>query len=616
MATGSRPPDPDINWVQIKDFSPGIFQYSLGNLPLTYSTEFPLGSASYAIRCYNKPGVGLCPFASYSQPQNLLPFQAGTNNDVIYSVGLQAANPDLTFYAAQDGISAPYEMLFMAVVNVSNSTTYTAVYWSTGSLEDMSSDLLYTAPEVLQTISGFARISFTRARSTYGTDGFILSPQVWWTGGGNGLGLGVFAAPDWENSLPLLKVSTIEGSFLHEHSDRVLVFAQVNNLSYTLNGAWNGIPFPSTPINIVTSAFEEAYFTDPPDSITFNTTPNTYSTEGYSGYGAWGSMSTGELLLVKSGGGAVVVSGDPGFPSSDIFLPGVKGTGAVWGKAVTCQAGLAYVTESDGVYVWNGGNTASKISSPIPDEACIRTELLSNFSASEDQESWGPVAFNDNLGNYCFFANNWVYDSLNNSWWQCEDPNILSFGTFSHSSAQSDRYMWALPSRIISNTSLSGPQMVLPYLFDIKTMWNNYTWISNPIPAGGTGALATLTDVEIVVSNPTTTPATVRITPTVPPGQVHFNQQNQFQSALAIIPAETIAYRASYPFGYTDYNIEIKLEAANVGTQAAPIIHELNVGFKAIRTSDVGATQSTLQTSYWLMDDPVYGLIDQTTVVV
>ena len=63
---GNQTLQPDVQVVQIKDFSPGIFRYGVGSLSLNYSPQAPLGSASYAVRCINQPGIGLIPFYGYS----------------------------------------------------------------------------------------------------------------------------------------------------------------------------------------------------------------------------------------------------------------------------------------------------------------------------------------------------------------------------------------------------------------------------------------------------------------------------------------------------------------------------------------------------------------------
>jgi hypothetical protein len=53
------------------------------------------------------------------------------------------------------------------------------------------------------------------------------------------------------------------------------------------------------------------------------------------------------------------------------------------------------------------------------------------------------------------------------------------------------------------------------------------------------------------------------------------------------IPANTVAWRGSHRLGYSDYNIQLGVTAANNTAAAAPILHELSVGYTTTRTAGV-----------------------------
>lgn len=595
--------DGEIHWVPIDDFSAGIVRYGINStffntegpnfiisgVPVTYTPNAPIGSASSAFRCINKPGVGLVPFASYAVPQGMLPFVFPVFDpatDFSYSVGMetQMVGPEagdmLAIAVAYSGVQGGTEVMKTSIA-----------FWPNA--EAVPPGNTPTPPVFLGSHSpNLGGISFTRTRTTYtaGILNLLLGPQIWYSVSGGG----VFAIPDWNNESPQMQITFPETNypiaFLHAHTERVLVCSVIANGSY------------DNAHGVVSSAAEDIYFTVP-QGITFDpNSPNEYTTVDFSGYGAWGTIATGELFLVKASGGGVVVSGDPGYPSSSIFIAGVKGTGAICGKGIPCQTGLVYLTETDGAYLWNGSNTSEKVSAQIPDTDLIRKDLVELASGSVVQSI---STFHDYLGNLVFWANNYIYDSLNNSWWQSEDPDAHNFGCFAHSVFHSDSKMWALeqnPGRVVS-----------PYLFDTLIPQNSYEWTSNPIPAAGPGLLSHLAAVEVVVSNPTPRDALVTLQPTVPAGQTPYLNQNPAQAIAFRIPAFSVAWRGRANFGYEDFNIQISVKATNMGTQPAPIIHSINLGFKPTNTSDFSpSVQNTEQ--FWIVDDPTYGLADLTTI--
>ena len=58
------------------------------------------------------------------------------------------------------------------------------------------------------------------------------------------------------------------------------------------------------------SVNEQICFTDPPNSTTYGAQNEVFVAEEPYGYGAWGSISAGELFMAKQRGGGLIVSGD------------------------------------------------------------------------------------------------------------------------------------------------------------------------------------------------------------------------------------------------------------------------------------------------------------------
>jgi len=318
----------------------------------------------------------------------------------------------------------------------------------------------------------------------------------------------------------------------------------------------------------------------PPPSMTaayrYEAVYNYYTLENASGFGAWGSVSTGELVMIRRGQGAVMVAGDPAFPTFVTKLPAVHGTGQIMQRMTQCQTGSLYVTQTDGVYAWNGGNTSTKISPQIPDQAIIRPELEPGGLFSSGVV--GVRTWHDVLNNLVFFPNNWVFDSTSNSWWQCEDPDVFTSGGWAASGA-GVRFMYGVAATPVNNT-------YPVYQFDATTLTSSYLWESNPL-LSATETLVTIIRVEIVASNPTTTDCTVTITPTIPPGNVSRFANNP-QSVTFNIPPQTAGYRAFLPLGFTEYNICLRVEASNTNPDfQAPAIHQINADLIEAQTTGI-----------------------------
>ena len=130
------------------------------------------------------------------------------------------------------------------------------------------------------------------------------------------------------------------------------------------------------------------------------------------GYGAWGTISVGELFLIKKNGGGLIVYGDIDAITSAISMPGVQSVGDFVGRA---SAGpLPVWSTAPGAaraWVWNGGNTSQKISTQLRDsfyDATTATGMVGN-NYGFDVTHWQ---------NWIVFSNNYLYDLDHGGWWQ------------------------------------------------------------------------------------------------------------------------------------------------------------------------------------------------------
>jgi hypothetical protein len=310
-----------------------------------------------------------------------------------------------------------------------------------------------------------------------------------------------------------------------------------------------------------------AYFT-PPNYASFYPEMGTVT-------GAWGSISTGEYVGIYFEGGAFLVYGDLYNFSSTVKLPGVTGTaGMMWPGALT-PSGLIYTRLNDGAYVWNGDNVSQKISTQIPDDQFLRTKPPGFEQSSANTTSMAV------FGQFVVFPNNWTYDTLTQSWWLIEDPTVLNLQVW----CSSPLGLFGSPGYATAATGVSAT--LNTYYWSFTNAVSSYFWLSNPLPITQ-DALVSIQLIEIVASNPTATAATITILPQVPVNQRPLQQQNGNQPLTFTIPANTVAFRGSQRLGYTDYNVQLSVTSANTNSSnAAPILHELNVGYTVTRTAGV-----------------------------
>lgn len=222
-------------------------------------------------------------------------------------------------------------------------------------------------------------------------------------------------------------------------------------------------------------------FTDPPQSSDYGNQEDVITAEAPWGYGAWGTISVGELMLIKKNGGGVIVYGDIDAISSAIEMPGVQSVGDFVGKAAPGPLGLVYCSEQRGAWTWNGGNTAQKISNQLRDnfyDATTPTGLESNnygFSVAHWQD-------------WILFSNNYLFNQDTGSWWQLyPGSGNGNADTVGHTfwwwcEGRFGNQMYAAP---LNFGTAGGLNKNWWYMFDAKTPAPHWQWTSLPIHVDG-----------------------------------------------------------------------------------------------------------------------------------
>lgn len=600
----------------VTDFSPGIYQYSVGGLPITSPPSAPVGSASFAVRCINKPGIGLVPFYGYDphisptwtlptgNSPGVHPWSKFTMTGIATISGVAQKVPTGTTAGQFQPMPAqmfPYDD-FLAVTMLgmdNNNALYTG---GRAFLSDNgSTSTPFNFADCWPNPAGGSGFSTSTAVPYVCTWSFDVSMQLI-SAGFYSAYIFAFCPGLYSMTLGGNQPYSLPGVLAGNHttfglcdptpfvpSSGIACFASTNRLCYVAPP--NGIQLDDD--TSASSVGDDLFiYTDPPaQGPVASSVPGilaggaiVYTIDGGGGFGAWGSVSTGELILIRRNTGAVVVYQDSAFPSTVVKLPAVKGTGAIMQKMVMSGAGAVYVTEDDGVYAWNGNNTSQKVSNQIPNGVCLRQEMEPNgFDTVHNRGFVGPRQWNDVLNGLVFFPNNWVFDSLNGNWWQCEDPSVTNYGAFS--AGQGSPLMYATPAPSTSSGSFAPGAAITTKAFNANTLASSWKWTSNPIPAPTPGVIATLLSVEIHATNPTATACTFVVTPTVPPGYTSTFGNNP-QPQTYTVPPNTAGFRQSLPFGFNEYNFCIQIVAQNTNaSNPGPILHGMYLGFGNIRNT-------------------------------
>lgn len=448
-------------WVHIEDFTPGIWTKSFVDELAIVPAPLGASQAPGTWGCGALPGGGLGPLpglvfkSTYTET-----FRGATD---VFVVGM-AVNPAL--------VSGHTELVIM-VEATSGSHHYFLPY---SYVPTVAINNIATAQITANPTPGFFGAPYptwTRMRATDpttkpGYPTLVFPASV--TTDPHGTSGHLFAYPD----------PTTRTAF--KAKDLITVSATGHGITGQVIGYSNavvvltGVKY-TWPAGTGITINENIDFTTPPNSDTYGNQQTVFVAENPWGYGAWGSISTGELLLVKKEGGGVIISGTIASPVSAIYLPGIQPTGDFVGHADASELGLFYCSQNMGAWVWNGGNTSQKIS----------TQLLDNFYDC----STGKIASNNygffacRWGQYIVFSNNYIYDTATQSWWLLyPQTNGVGAGTnyrrFFHYSVGRNGYeLWACPLVLSATGVTPGPGWV--YRFDSRLAAKRYRWQSLPI---------------------------------------------------------------------------------------------------------------------------------------
>lgn len=549
------PIDPNpLQYVTIDDFRAGMVSSTLPSTDVNFkasSLNLPPGAADpqQTIGCYALPTGQLAPLPAIAQTQSFTMDTSGaTGLDTTFpirTIGLATAGPGTVSTAGApftDSSAVYNDELFLFVSGRQSGGNFQRfnlflrkLYFGTvpADYRATQTGVCYTAADANGTQWRGITHAFTRARAAnYYQPGYPMMVYEWSespsiVSGVSTVFAGGFPAPAapavdgvWNTAAFTSPVQMVA------HLGRIIFLSETG----WAHGAGNGV--------ITTN--EDIFYTDPPNSITPNTgSPTTILDPQYpGGYGAWGSITYGELILIKRYGGAILVEGDIYSPQIT-RLTGVRSTGDMCNPGSWSPKGLVYCVEDDGVWLWEGGNNSRKISR-IQDDFFVLKDGQATSGVKVKHTSWGQ---------FVVFPNGYIWDSVTEGWWSLPTTGIgalESLGVPESGKGNPSHLFFATPKALDDG---AGNFKIKVYVYDSTNLGGSYTWASQPIVptdtrvdisevilnfTGGSGNSNTIT--VKTGSNLGTTFGTVTLTPDpVTPVRVRIPGGAKNQDSIRII---------------------------------------------------------------------------------
>jgi hypothetical protein len=546
-----------LQYIHINDFSPGCYDASLiaGSNPVPSPQSAPgpfpapLGAADANVThgCMNLPTGGLGPLPQMIQSHSIGDFGINIGPApqyiiAMFSTNMNAQNASDELVLVQTHYSSPTQIYNINSILwespggnqlvLSNATNYTAFHPVTCCYPYMTrvteNDPTTTVgdPVLVLPITGWLNPANTSAMLTYPIPGSIA-----------------YSAADIATSGDIV-------GYGFGHQGRICSLVPTA-------GRWPGSP----PLQGAPDALS---YTEPANSTTWGSPPQdeVFGPENPYGYGAVTSVSAGELFLVKTHGGAIVVQGDLNNPTVTT-LSAVKSTGPIFGKSDSDPNGSYYCVQNEGAWAWNGGNASTKVSAQLDDNffTCPNLPPLTTMGL----QAYGYYV--QRWGDWMLFSNNWLYNSGGGGgWWRLYDPAAASF--FYYTPGQNTNIMYAGVPLVSSDNT---PVM---FEFDSTNGTNLWLWQSLPIRPQANDRTIEVREVTIRAANPTLDAG----------ANVAVNMVDSDGNLLGNSPAWAMSSTTrgvqirTFNFGVQTEDITINLGAG--GQQTAPIIYDITVGYR------------------------------------
>lgn len=434
------------------DFSKGIVQKT-GILGALTNSPAQLGAASIqnTYRCIALPGGGLGPLPKkvrdLTHPSLVAGLQYNTVGMLVFGPVYHTANSPVVFPPFEG--ATPFEM--HVGVEWDEAGTHHFIwrryrYFSDNGFDDLKtltsanlgkfSPLYLTADRanpLLPTLAGYPIVvgSWVAVEDPAVTASFVSA----------------FPDPAASTVTGVFDYGISSGGKVIGHQNRIVAF--VRTMSNHGGAGTDYVPFD-----------EFVTYTLPNDTA-IDASNQAFGEEFPVGYGCIGSMDSSDLLLIKHFGGAYLVQGGINDPLVR-RLPGVVGTAGVECVGTSTPIGFVYLVNKDGVYAWQGGDGSVLLSPQLEDNFWDAGAAPYLFKGSFT--SWG---------NWILVPNNFVFDTMTESWWRIEDPTVATYFLYQRDPINNVLYA----GRTFAKNELGS---IYASGYDRATPATNFSWQSQP----------------------------------------------------------------------------------------------------------------------------------------
>lgn len=553
------PPRDDLQWIELTDFSPGIFSNNnlAGGLNVT-STNLALASPTNTVRCRSLPTGGLGPVPRRTFDFSLASVPGAGNGYTYYINGLGTWGQVFAFPATDTDIDHRIEVHLP--ISYTTGGTYDNVFkWVReriyNNVPTTEVILTDTSTDGVPEQGQYAFLMKTRMNPADPLEpGQAVMVCVY---GGYGQGLRVSAAhPDPATPTANSTVEVGDDTTLWRravaHQGRI-AFGKFINYG---RGATTTL-----------SSEENIVWTETNDTALVSTTPAVFVPEVDASITDWASMSANQMVVVKSLGGGYVLQGD----LSDVTvvrLPNLMSPdGADTVQGCNTPIGWVYSAGDRGLYVWNGGDSSKPLSPQLDGRSFTDTGGVAFAEGSHrgSCDRWMDLLLAPDL---------WMCDLETRGWWRLDDPDDAAFHDTPVCYWSSTKFN---SQAVGCRARLDDDDDELFYIWDYGDLAYSYSWQSHPIWVSQDKYL-TVREGLVALQGSGQVIVTV----------LDVNDDTNLSTQIIDVDSDVIQ-NFRFNVGISAENLAIRFESAggipsNLGTAEAPLIHRAFFGWEPSST--------------------------------
>ncbi len=460
-------PRADLQWIELTDFSPGIFSNTnlAGGLNVT-STNLAFASPTNTYRCRALPTGGLGPLPRMKEAFQLTtpPTVGGAPLSDTYIV-----NGLGTWGQAIADTNANTNEDHRVEVHLLLSWTYTgndhAAAWLREHIYETVSpftETIYSDTEAAGDATQYQYAYFLKTRMNPIAD--VADP-------GELVMVCVYTPPSQDLFInrvaPDPATPTTASTVELMNGDSEIFRKAVAHQGRVVIGRFS---VQGRGLDTTNSSNENFIYTEVNNYTTTLTEPAVYVPEIDQNISDMASMTANQLIVVKDLGGGYVVQGDLDDPTI-VRLPNLMspdGTPTVCGTQT--PRGWVYSAGDRGLYIWNGGDQSEPLS----------PQLDAREFTGNDVETAGHAGSCDRWLDLLVVPQMWVCDLETRGWWRLDDPDSYPSPMTFFSTSKYRGQMISARQQIIDPPAATGDDDAF-YLWEYDDLAYSYSWQSHPI---------------------------------------------------------------------------------------------------------------------------------------